>query len=163
MVESYLYNENGTDFNMRNGSFFYSMECYLCILVVKKSALFCLIFPITSRFWNWTMCWFGWYPGGIYLLKFNNRNTRTRHEICSKLTIKTPERRHWFRSGVFIVSFEHTLHHLLVFLLLLLFLLLFLLLLLLFLWTCNYGLGKYYGLSIDTIISLPLSQGRGGG
>lgn len=50
MVESYLYNENGTDFNMRNGSFFYSMECYLCILVVKKSALFCLIFPITSRF-----------------------------------------------------------------------------------------------------------------
>ena len=30
----------------------------------------------------------------IYLLKVNNRNTRTRCEICSKLTIKTPERRH---------------------------------------------------------------------
>ena len=30
---------------------------------------------------------------GIYLLKVNNRNTRTRCEICSKLTIKTPERR----------------------------------------------------------------------
>ena len=28
---------------------------------------------------------------GIYLLKVNNRNTRTRCEICSKLTIKTPE------------------------------------------------------------------------
>ena len=28
-----------------------------------------------------------------YLLKVNNRNTRTRYEICSKLTIKTPERR----------------------------------------------------------------------
>ena len=27
--------------------------------------------------------------------KVNNRNTRTRCEICSKLTIKTPERRHW--------------------------------------------------------------------
>ena len=27
------------------------------------------------------------------LLKVNNRNTRTRCEICSKLTIKTPERR----------------------------------------------------------------------
>ena len=79
------------------------------------------------------MCWFAWHLGGIYLLKVNNRNTRTRHEIYSKLTIKTPERRHWLRSGVFIVSFEHTLHHLLVFLLLLLFLLLFLLLLLLFL------------------------------
>ena len=32
-------------------------------------------------------------PAGIYLLKINNRNARTRCEICSKLTIKTPERR----------------------------------------------------------------------
>ena len=31
------------------------------------------------------------YPAGIYLLKVNNRKTRTRCEICSKLTIKTPE------------------------------------------------------------------------
>ena len=30
----------------------------------------------------------------IYLFKVNNRNTRTRCEICSKLRIKTPERRH---------------------------------------------------------------------
>ena len=28
-----------------------------------------------------------------YLLKVNNRNTRAMCEICSKLTIKTPERR----------------------------------------------------------------------
>ena len=28
---------------------------------------------------------------GIYLSKVNNRNTRTRCEIYSKLTIKTPE------------------------------------------------------------------------
>ena len=35
------------------------------------------------------------YPVGIYLLKVNNRNSRKRCEICSKLTIKTPERRHW--------------------------------------------------------------------
>ena len=33
-------------------------------------------------------------PVGIYLFKVNNRNTRTRSEICSKLTINTPERRH---------------------------------------------------------------------
>ena len=26
---------------------------------------------------------------------------------CSKLTLKTPERRNWRRSGVFIVNFEH--------------------------------------------------------
>ena len=38
--------------------------------------------------------------------------------MCSKLTIKTPERRHWRRSDVFILNFEHnrqslhkTIHH----------------------------------------------------
>ena len=36
-----------------------------------------------------------------------------------KLTIKTPERRQWRRSGVFIVNFEHTSHLFLVLLLLL--------------------------------------------
>ena len=30
----------------------------------------------------------------MYLFKVNNRNTRKRSEICSKLTIKTPGRRH---------------------------------------------------------------------
>ena len=34
------------------------------------------------------------YPAAIYLLKVNTRNTRTRCEMCSKLTIKAPERRH---------------------------------------------------------------------
>ena len=46
-------------------------------------------------------------PAGIYLFKVNNRNTRTRCKICSKLTIKIPEQRHWRRSGIFIVNFEH--------------------------------------------------------
>ena len=57
-------------------------------------------------------------PAGIYLLKVNNRNTRTRCEICSKLTIKTSERRQWRRSGVFIVNFENIPHLPTVFLLL---------------------------------------------
>ena len=35
--------------------------------------------------------WVNNYPAGIYLLKVNNRNTRTRCEIFSKLTIKIPE------------------------------------------------------------------------
>ena len=52
------------------------------------------------------------------MFKVNNRNTRTRCEICSKLTIKTPERRQWRRSGFFIVNFEHILLLVLVFLLL---------------------------------------------
>ena len=46
-------------------------------------------------------------PAGIYLLKVNNKNTRTRCDIYSKLTIKTPERRQWLRSGVLIVNFAH--------------------------------------------------------
>ena len=32
-------------------------------------------------------------PADIYMFKVNNRNTRTKCEICSKLIIKTPERR----------------------------------------------------------------------
>ena len=55
---------------------------------------------------------------GIYLLKVNNRNTRTRCEICSKLTIRTSERHQWRRSGVFIVNFEHISHLVLLLLLL---------------------------------------------
>ena len=56
----------------------------------------------------------------IYLFKVNNRNTRKRCEICLKLTIEIPERRHRRRSVVFIVNFEHISHVFLVFLLLLL-------------------------------------------
>ena len=41
------------------------------------------------------------------MVKVNNRNTLTRSEICSKLTIKTPERRFFTPySSVFIVNFE---------------------------------------------------------
>ena len=57
-------------------------------------------------------------PAGVYLLKVNNRNTRTSCEICSKLTIKIPKRRQWRRSGIFILNFEHISHFVLVFLLL---------------------------------------------
>ena len=53
-----------------------------------------------------------------YMFKVNNRNTRTRCEICSKLTMKTPEQRYWHHSGVFIVNFDHISHLVLVFLLL---------------------------------------------
>ena len=82
------------------------------------------------------------FSAGMYLLKVNNRNTRIRFEIFSKLTIKTPEQRPsmpkcdfnkvalqlyryhisaWVggrRSAVFIVNFEHISHLVLVFVLL---------------------------------------------
>ena len=53
-----------------------------------------------------------------YMFKFNNRNTRTRCEICLKLTLKKAERRQWRRSDVFIVNFKYISHRCLVFLLL---------------------------------------------
>ena len=50
------------------------------------------------------------------MLNINNRNNSTRSEICSKLTLKTPEPHHWRRSGVFFVNFEHISHLVSVFL-----------------------------------------------
>ena len=41
-----------------------------------------------EKFWKKT------YPASYYMLTGNNRSTRARCEICSKLTIKTPERHH---------------------------------------------------------------------
>ena len=74
------------------------------------------------------------YPAGNYMFKVNNRNTRTRCEICSKLTISIPEQRNmfkvdnrntrtrceicWLRFGIFIANFEHISHLVLVFLIL---------------------------------------------
>ena len=55
-----------------------------------------------------------------YMFKVNKKNkkNRTKCEICSKLTIKTPDQGNWRRSGVFIVNFEHISQLILVFLLL---------------------------------------------
>ena len=58
------------------------------------------------------------FPIRHYMFKVNNWNTKARCGICSKLTIKTPVRGQWRRSGVFIVNFEHISHLVLVFLLL---------------------------------------------
>ena len=52
------------------------------------------------------------------IFQVNNRNSKTRFEIGSKLTKKIPEQRQWRRSGVSIVNFEHISHLVLVFLLL---------------------------------------------
>ena len=51
--------------------------------------------------------------GNMYLLKVSKRNSRKRHEICSKFTIKTQE-----RCKCFNVNFEQISHHFLVILLL---------------------------------------------
>ena len=48
-------------------------------------------------------------PAGIYLIKVNNGN-RTLCEFCSKVTLKTPERRRRRRSEAFTVNFEQISH-----------------------------------------------------
>ena len=53
------------------------------------------------------------YSANIYLFKVNNGNTRKRYEICSKLTITTPERHLYL-----FVNFEHVSYLFLVILLL---------------------------------------------
>ena len=46
-------------------------------------------------------------PANMYLFKTNNRNTRKRCDLYSKLITKTPECRQWRRSKVFIVNFKY--------------------------------------------------------
>ena len=80
--------------------------------------LFLKKFFLSRGFLKYTSnTWFEHFSANIYLFKANNRNTKKRCEICSKLIIKTPERRQRCRSGVFIVKFEHISHIFLVFLL----------------------------------------------
>ena len=55
-------------------------------------------------------------PAGNYMFKVKNRNTRTRCEICSKLTRKAPKRRQR-RSHALFVNYEHISHLVLVLLL----------------------------------------------
>ena len=59
------------------------------------------LFDLTERFYYSARFI---YPAVNYMFKVNNRNTRTVCEICSKLTIKTPEWRHW-RIGVWTSAF----------------------------------------------------------
>ena len=94
------------------------------LIYFMPTLLFCRLktenrlFDIFREYRSGTLVWIGKNPASIYLFEVNNKSSRNICEICSKLTIKTPERRHWRRSGVFIVSFEHISHFFLVFLLL---------------------------------------------
>ena len=58
------------------------------------------------------------FPPNIILFKVNHWNTRKRSELCSKLSIKTTERRPWYHAVVFIVKSKHISRLVLLFLLL---------------------------------------------
>ena len=65
---------------------------------------------IKALYVSWFVLFLQLVPASQYLFKVNNRNTRIRCDIYSKLTLKTHERRNWHCSGVVIVNFEHMLH-----------------------------------------------------
>ena len=88
---------------------------YLCLkqqTVYKKH----LVFIYNSFWFRKPLYWAN--LNANYMFKVIKRNTRARCKICSELAIKTPERRHWGRSGVFIVNFKLISHVVLGFLLL---------------------------------------------
>ena len=66
--------------------------------------------------WKCETCAKGLYPVDIHhLFKVNNRSSRAKYEICSELTIKTPEQCQCCHCDIFIVNFEQNLHHIIVF------------------------------------------------
>ena len=98
----------------------FSDKVNLDIDVINEAVFQCdvPVVEIFFRCWESAKWWcqYSTYSAGIYLLKVNNRNTRTRCEICLKLTINVPELRHWRHSGIIIVNFEHISHLAVVFL-----------------------------------------------
>ena len=93
-------------FGLSSHGFWTNWSTHTSGIIVKSDFFLCDI----SQSVKWQI-FYDAIPAGIYLLKVNNRNNRSRCEISSKLTIKTPERRHWTYfipcSSVSYVTFEH--------------------------------------------------------
>ena len=92
----------------------FHMICRIMVMLVLQHVLLCVSNVVFSRIFSSV----SYFPTGNYLLNVNNRNSRTRCEVCSKLTIKTSERLQCRRFVIFIVYFEHISDLVLVFLLL---------------------------------------------
>ena len=67
---------------------FYLNDDFIVKFYTEDMYIINIIVIITVTYYH------NYYPVNIHLFKVNNINTRKRCEICSKLTIKTPERRH---------------------------------------------------------------------
>ena len=76
-------------------------------LGVNGITLLIIINKFFASDWNLNLSNASTDPAKNHLHKVNNRNTRKSYEIYSKLTVKTPERRHRSRFGVFSVNLEH--------------------------------------------------------
>ena len=86
---------------------------YVCVSGGKKCSFFgkfgVLCF-LETLVWRFALL--------LYCRRLVYKSTRKRCEICLKLTIKTPEWRHWARSSLFIVNLEHVSYLFLVYILL---------------------------------------------
>ena len=95
--------------NYHHNSFIYFLS-----MVFFISMFSCIVQHLlhnTRKLWKkWEDC----IPAKIYLFEVNNRSSRKNKEICSELTIKTPERRQWRGFDDF-VNFERISHLFLVF------------------------------------------------
>ena len=60
----------------------------------EELALFSHSISIYQKIVSTLLAYFRLFAAGIYLVQVNNDNTRTMCEICSNLTIKSPERRY---------------------------------------------------------------------
>ena len=82
-----------------------SLFCIFCFIQTNNITT---LLQVTGYGETWKTQFNNSIPTCIYLLKVNSRKTKTRYEICSKLTIKIQEWCPCCRSGVFTVNFEHT-------------------------------------------------------
>ena len=102
-------------FNPRRKAIFNNLQQgipVICVFVWSKSessSLFCLEISKCLYFKPFHTLWKLWWHhvlDNIYLFKVNNRNTTKKFKTCVELTIKTPERRHWRRSSVLLVTLK---------------------------------------------------------
>ena len=115
LQKHYLRRESSLSIYLSNFCFLFFLWCDDATIYIQLYSTTKIILEIFRLFQNFSNVLKRSYPtAGIHLVKFNNKNTKRRCEICSKLTTKTPKRRHCSRPGVFIVNFEHISHFALV-------------------------------------------------
>ena len=102
----------------QGAAYSYVKPVFLIFFLSKPSTSLSTVWCSSSyseHVFAWWVCSSPWrhFPAKIYFFKVNNRSTRKRHEICSKLTIKTQQRHQltmkiadWRRSGVFILNWR---------------------------------------------------------
>ena len=99
---------------MNKNIFLTMIELWHCLFLKyrlqEELALFSHSISIYQKIVSRLLAYFRLFAAGIYLVQVNNDNTRTMCEICSNLTIKSPERRYWRRSGVFNINFQQISH-----------------------------------------------------